>query len=174
MNEEAHLGHERDDLSDADSPETSKEVEVSDLDQGLSPQLVESECSDEKDSPIRAMEAISVKARESLKRGVKGKKTGSVKKKNPVLKEKGAKRHNKVKEYGEKVSNKKIDKEKTRWNVKNTNTLIDMIEERPCLWDVSKAEYKSRDERVRALNEIEDVLGIPANEIKNKITSVLL
>ena len=27
-------------------------------------------------------------------------------------------------------------------------------------------------ERVRALNEIEDVLGIPANEIKNKITSV--
>ena len=172
MNEELHLEHERDELNDVDLPEASYEIEVSDLGHSLSPQLIESEGSDEEDSPIRAMEAILVKARESLKRRGKGKNTGSLKKKNPVLKERGAERDNKVKGYGEKVSDKKIDRERTRWNVNNTNTLIDMMEDRPCLRDVSKVEYTLREGRVKALNEIEDVLGFPENEIKNKLTSL--
>ena len=68
MNEEAHLEHEQDDLSEVDSPDTSCGVEVSDLGHGVSLQLIESECSDEEDSHIRAMEAILVKIHESLKR----------------------------------------------------------------------------------------------------------
>eukprot|EP00112_Aurelia_sp_Birch-Aquarium-sp1_P024659 Seg788.15 transcript_id=Seg788.15/GoldUCD/mRNA.D3Y31 product="hypothetical protein" protein_id=Seg788.15/GoldUCD/D3Y31 len=46
------------------------------------------------------------------------------------------------------------------------------MEERPCLWDVNCKDYKSRDERNKALNEIEDVIGIPPNEIKTKIISL--
>ena len=67
MNGETHLEHWRDDLSEIDSTETSHEVEISDLGHGRSPQLIESECSDEEDSHIRAMEAICVKASDSLK-----------------------------------------------------------------------------------------------------------
>ena len=47
-----------------------------------------------------------------------------------------------------------------------------MIEVRPCLWNVSSKDYKSRDERSKVLNEIEDVIGIPPSEIKTKIVSL--
>ena len=47
-----------------------------------------------------------------------------------------------------------------------------MIEERLCLWDVNNKDYKSRDKRNEALNEIEDVIGIPPSEIKTKIISL--
>ena len=59
-----------------------------------------------------------------------------------------------------------------RWANDDASILIDMLEERSCLWDVNVKDYHSKDKRAKTLEEIEDVIGIPPNEIKTKIVSL--
>ena len=65
------------------------------------------------------------------------------------------------------------DKFKSRkWSEEELDELIDLLEERVCLWDVFNKEYHNRDRRDRALKEIEEKLGISAGEIKTKIAGL--
>eukprot|EP00112_Aurelia_sp_Birch-Aquarium-sp1_P025272 Seg832.1 transcript_id=Seg832.1/GoldUCD/mRNA.D3Y31 product="hypothetical protein" protein_id=Seg832.1/GoldUCD/D3Y31 len=110
----------------------------------------------------------------------KGKKNGHTKKTSKAkgaVRKKTSRNSNFVKpvemEHGGRPNSMKVAKERIsskRWTDDDTNILIDMMEERPCLWDVNCKDYKSRDERNKALNEIEDV--IPPNEIMTKIISL--
>eukprot|EP00794_Sanderia_malayensis_P009979 gene9979-11002_t len=59
-----------------------------------------------------------------------------------------------------------------RWTSENTSTLIDMVEERSCLWAVNDKDYHNKQKRAKALEEIESVIGVPPNEIKTKLTSL--
>lgn len=51
------------------------------------------------------------------------------------------------------------------WSAKEINDLIDDFEKHPCLWDVSNDDYHVKTQRQKALKEIEDEIGISAEEI---------
>ena len=72
---------------------------------------------------------------------------------------------------GEETAQLKITKssKKKKWNEEITSTLIDMLEERPCLWDIFNTEYAKRDKREKAYEEITDVIELDVKEIKSKI-----
>ena len=46
-----------------------------------------------------------------------------------------------------------------RWCDAEVDRLIELLEERPCLWDVFCKEYHVREKRERAYEEIENELG---------------
>ena len=50
--------------------------------------------------------------------------------------------------------------------------LIDLLEERDCLWDGNKKDYHVRNKRERALEEMRNILDINVAEMKAKITSL--
>ena len=50
--------------------------------------------------------------------------------------------------------------------------LIELLEERPCLWDVLCKEYHVREKRERAYEKIENELEIDLNNIKTKIVAL--
>ena len=50
--------------------------------------------------------------------------------------------------------------------------LIDLLEEKDCLWDVNKKDYHVRNKRERAFEEMRNILAIDVAEIKAKITSL--
>ena len=121
------------------------------------------------------MEAVLLKAHKALKQSQKGKKNGPTKNtlsaKDTTGKKTSVSRNPSIakpveKEHGGRPMKEKVGKERAskRWTDNDTNILIDMMEVRPCLWNVSSKDYKSRDERSKALNEIEDVVGIPQME----------
>ena len=53
-----------------------------------------------------------------------------------------------------------------RWCDAEVDRLIELLEERPCLWDVFCKEYHVREKRERAYEEIENELEIDLNDIK--------
>ena len=62
----------------------------------------------------------------------------------------------------------KPTKQIKKWDSRETSSLIELIEQRPCLWNVNDRTYHSRVERERALNEIGDQIGVSAAECKSK------
>eukprot|EP00112_Aurelia_sp_Birch-Aquarium-sp1_P025869 Seg8859.2 transcript_id=Seg8859.2/GoldUCD/mRNA.D3Y31 product="hypothetical protein" protein_id=Seg8859.2/GoldUCD/D3Y31 len=66
----------------------------------------------------------------------------------------------------------KCERSSKRWSNEDTALLIDMLEERPCLWDTGSKDYHSRNKRAKAIEDIQDTIGIPPTEIKLKITSL--
>ena len=58
-----------------------------------------------------------------------------------------------------------------KWTEPEIDQLIDLLEEKDCLWDVSKKDYHLRNKRERAFEEMRDILDIDVAEIKAKITS---
>ena len=66
----------------------------------------------------------------------------------------------------------KCERSSRRWSNEDTSLLIDMLEERPCLWDTGSKDYQSRDKRAKAIEDMQDVIGLSPNEIKLKITSL--
>ena len=59
-----------------------------------------------------------------------------------------------------------------KWSDYETQTLIDLLEERICLWDVFNKAYHLRDKREEAYEEIEGELKISVADIKLKITGL--
>ena len=59
-----------------------------------------------------------------------------------------------------------------RWCDAEVDRLIELLEERPCLWDVFCKEYHVREKRERAYEEIENELEIDLNDIKTKIVEL--
>ena len=59
-----------------------------------------------------------------------------------------------------------------KWSAEEINDLIDEFEKHPCLWDVFNCDYHDKTRRQQALKEIEDEIGISAEEIKNKIVGL--
>ena len=59
-----------------------------------------------------------------------------------------------------------------RWCDADVDRLIELLEERPCLWDVFCKEYHVREKRERAYEEIENELEIDLNDIKTKIVGL--
>lgn len=59
-----------------------------------------------------------------------------------------------------------------RWCDAEVDRLIELLEERPCLWDVFCKEYHVREKRERAYEEIENELEIDLNDIKTKIVGL--
>ena len=49
---------------------------------------------------------------------------------------------------------KSTKSEPKKWSSKETNQLIDLFEERPCLWDVLNKSYHDREKRDKAYVEI--------------------
>lgn len=58
------------------------------------------------------------------------------------------------------------------WLDDEVSLLIEMLEERPCLWDVFNKDYSKRDAKDVAYNEIADVLQCNVNSIKTKINGL--
>ena len=55
----------------------------------------------------------------------------------------------------------KKEKEKNfRWTDDDIDILIDLFEERPCLWDISSKSYQKREVKERAFNEISEALNV--------------
>ena len=59
-----------------------------------------------------------------------------------------------------------------KWTEPEIDQLIDLLEEKDCLWDVRKKDYHLRNKRERAFEEMRDILDIDVAEIKAKITSL--
>ena len=59
-----------------------------------------------------------------------------------------------------------------RWCDTEVDRLIELLEERPCLWDVLCKGYHVREKRERAYEEIENELEIDLNDIKTKIVGL--
>ena len=59
-----------------------------------------------------------------------------------------------------------------RWCDAEVDRLIELLEERPCLWDVFCKEYHVREKREQAYEEIENELEIDLNDIKTKIVGL--
>lgn len=71
------------------------------------------------------------------------------------------------------VSTTRKEKCKTRkWSDVEVDELIDMLEERVCLWDVFHKEYHLRNKREKAFEEMEENLEISIADIKTKIASL--
>ena len=56
-----------------------------------------------------------------------------------------------------------------RWRNDETCKLIDLVEERPCIWNVFDNDYHNREKREKAYKDIESELNVPMAEIKRKI-----
>lgn len=56
-----------------------------------------------------------------------------------------------------------------KWKREEIILLIEMVEERACLWDVSHSDYHNQIHRRNGLQEIASKLNIPVDEIKKKI-----
>ena len=70
------------------------------------------------------------------------------------------------------VKKARVTKSKTKlhkWSEEEVEKLIDIYEERPCLWDTFKKEYSKRDIRDGNFQEIEEGQQIPVAEIKSKV-----
>lgn len=77
------------------------------------------------------------------------------------------------KENIENVEDGEKEKKKPRkWTELEIDTLIEMLEERVCLWDVSCKAYHMREKREKAYAEINEALDISVVDIKTKITGL--
>ena len=60
-------------------------------------------------------------------------------------------------------------KEVKKWSTEEISLLIDLLEERVCLWDVFDKSYHCREKRGKALKEIATALDTQVDEVKSKI-----
>ena len=58
------------------------------------------------------------------------------------------------------------------WTVDKVNLLIDLLEERTCLWDIFSQTYQDREKKQIAYNEIGDELDISIEEVKTKVMNL--
>ena len=63
-------------------------------------------------------------------------------------------------------------KRKGKWNEENVTALIDLLEERPCLWNIFDSQYTKREKRDSAYKEIAETLEREVGEIKTKINNL--
>ena len=63
-------------------------------------------------------------------------------------------------------------KRKGKWNEGNVTALIDLQEERPCLWNIFDSQYTKCDKRDSAYKEIVGTLEREVGEIKTKINNL--
>ena len=75
------------------------------------------------------------------------------------------------KQKAEKLGGKSTAKSK-KWTDKEIDKLLEMLESRVCLWDVSSKEYHLRDKTAKAYKEMEEALEVSAAEIKSKIVGL--
>ncbi|XP_046864094.1 uncharacterized protein LOC124458023 [Xenia sp. Carnegie-2017] len=68
--------------------------------------------------------------------------------------------------------NTKKKKAVRKWTTNETNTLIDLFEERPCLWDIFQKDYHCRDVKELAYEEMKNILGISVKDIKARLVSL--
>ena len=59
---------------------------------------------------------------------------------------------------------------KIEWNYDNVEQLIELYEQRPCLYDTKLKEYHNRDVKNVALQDIAKVLNTTAKSIKKKVS----
>lgn len=67
---------------------------------------------------------------------------------------------------------KQTRKEMKKWSNDDVSLLIELLEERACLWNVCDKSYHLKDVRERALNEMSDSLDASPAEIKTKILTL--
>ena len=60
-------------------------------------------------------------------------------------------------------------KRKGKWNEEIVTALIDLLEERPCLWNIFDSQYTKHEKRDSAYKEIAEKLEREVGEIKTKI-----
>lgn len=56
----------------------------------------------------------------------------------------------------------------TKWSADRCQKLIELIESKPSLWDVTNNEYKNRGIRECAWGEISEIMVLPKHEVSNK------
>ena len=59
-----------------------------------------------------------------------------------------------------------------RWCDAEVDRLIELLEERPCLWDVFCKDYHAREKRERAYEDIGNELEMDVSDIKAKIVGL--
>ena len=59
-----------------------------------------------------------------------------------------------------------------KWTEGETTSLIDLLEERPCLWNIFEKSYHSRETREQGFEESQSTLNISMVDIKAKIVSL--
>ena len=64
------------------------------------------------------------------------------------------------------------EKKKMKWADEEVTRLIDMYEEKPCLWEISSKSYQRRDLREKALSEISEDFVVDVDTIKAKWSSL--
>ena len=62
----------------------------------------------------------------------------------------------------------KVKSEIGKWTDDEVESIMDLYESRPCLWDIFSKDYRKRDFKEKALNEISEEIFIPVEEIKQK------
>ena len=62
--------------------------------------------------------------------------------------------------------------QKYKWNDQTVEKLIDLYEERPCLWDISDQSYSKRDVKEKALSVLKEELDIELSIIQAKWKSL--
>ena len=72
--------------------------------------------------------------------------------------------------FRQKIENARICTK--RWSDHEVEQLIDLLEENPCLWDVSDKDYYLRKKRERAYKLMEEKLGTERAFIKAKIMTL--
>jgi hypothetical protein len=60
----------------------------------------------------------------------------------------------------------------TAWNQEATMKLIEELHSRPVLWDVTAAEYKNRNKKRDALQELAECFKLSLNEIEKKVKNL--
>ena len=75
------------------------------------------------------------------------------------------------KQKAEKSGGKSVAKSK-KWTDEEIDKLLEMLEDRVFLWDVSSKEYHLRDKRAKVCKEMEEKLGVSAAETKSKIVGL--
>ena len=66
----------------------------------------------------------------------------------------------------------KVKSEIRKWTDDEVESIMDLYESRPCLWDIFSKDYRKRDFKEKALNEISEEIFIPVEEIKQKWLSL--
>ena len=59
-----------------------------------------------------------------------------------------------------------------KWTEGETTSLIDLLEERPCLWNIFEKSYHSRETREQGFEELQSTLNISMVDVKAKIVSL--
>ena len=59
-----------------------------------------------------------------------------------------------------------------RWTEERIDTLITLLDERPCLYNTKSKDYFNRERKKAALEEIAEVLGITGKRSKNCLEDV--